>query len=1114
MLQIIYGRAGTGKTEYLMQDLCRKVQQGRRVMLLVPEQSSFESEKSVYRRLGGHNMMGVEVLSFTRLANLIFQSRGGAPGRRLDEPTRLLLMAEALEEVSDRLELYAQSARNSTFLQLMCQTVSQFKQGGVTPEKMAETARELACADQPQLGRKLKELALVYEVFQALVDRSYTDPLDDISRAGRIAAGDGFFSGWDLYIDGFIYFTGAQLELLKVALEDCGSVTAAFCGLPGQTGDENSLFYSSLKSAAQLRQLAQEVYADIAEPVVLQQPLRFAQPGIAAVEQLLCGQKAETPSSDGVRLVRCGQPYDEVEYVAAEISALVREQDLRYRDVMVVCRDMERYRLAVESVFARYDLPLFWDDVVELRSHPFATALLSALEAVRGNLDTAQLLNLAKTPVFGLDVEEAALLENYCFVWSVEGKDWEKDFTVSPKGLQGRGGSSEAETLARLNLLRQKVMAPLAPLRALGKQCGGEAFARACYAFLDSANCVEHMRSFCDALPEGEQKAAKQLAQTVWNDLMELLDVFAATLKKKDYPFGRLVDLLQMALGTVSVGQIPSTLDQVGFVSANRVLSRTVSAVFLLGANEGVFPARPKQSGIFSEKECRQLQQGGLDLYMPTFQTMMEERFFFYRGAACASRHLCVTAAAAEATGEALEPSAQFLQLAAQLSGGVEESFQPIWKRVVNLATAEEELARHFVPDDPFAGSIAEFLTQKEGGRKIELLYDANQPKSARDISPRGASALFGRNMKLSASQIESFYRCPFRYFCRYGLKVEPLRRAEFSPLESGSAIHYVLEQMVLRHGGKPLADLQPEELKAQVVELMNGYLNSLVADPTVLGDRKLYLFGRMVDIIVRVLQRLGGEFAQSLFLPAGVEVRLGDDAPVAPLRIQSEDGAEITVVGSIDRVDLLEEEGKKFVRVIDYKSGGKKFDLSDVYYGMNMQMLIYLFALCDGGKEELAGCDPAGILYFPAKTETLNLGRETDAQTARAKQGKNMSMNGLLLEDLKVLEAMDRKLSGEYISVKLNKNGSFSAGSLTATGRQFGQLKKHVYGKIGDMGDSLRSGRIAPDPADGFDNDICRTCDYRQLCRKDRDPAEEPREKIETKDFYTRLEEKGGREA
>jgi len=489
------------------------------------------------------------------------------------------------------------------------------------------------------------------------------------------------------------------------------------------------------------------------------------------------------------------------------------------------------------------------------------------------------------------------------------------------------------------------------------------------------------------------------------------------------------------------------------------------------------------------------------------FQKVQDERYFFYRAASCASEYVWVLYSANESAGGQLLPSVPVQQLTEAYPHVLMEDPLDVTRRVVNYATAEEELARHFVNGDLYAGSISHFLRNNGKQEMTDRLFSAHSVQPSDNISAESASGLFHKEMYLSASRVEAFYRCAFHYFCRYGLKIEPLRKAEFSPLESGSAIHYVLEQMILRYGGKPLAEFDAAQLHDEVVELLNQYLEGIITDQSVLGDRKLYLFHRMVSVLVRVLQRLGGEFAQSVFQPAGVEVKVGPDGPILPFDVQGKDGISVSVRGSIDRVDLMEDENGRYARVIDYKSGGKKFELTDVFYGLNMQMLIYLFALCEGGQGEYADCKPAGILYFPAKTTIQNLPRETDDALINDKVEGDMAMNGLLLRDYNVLKAMEEALAGEYFPVKKKKDDQYAGDGMLATEDELEKIRRHVRHLIACMGEDLYSGKVAPKPYDGTKGKACQYCDYASLCHRERMGDFKGNPEIKREDFYALLD-------
>ncbi len=1109
MLQLILGRAGTGKSSLLQDRLCKRVLQGGKVLLLVPEQFSFESERAIYRLLGSYNMQNVEVVSFTKLSGMVFRACGGVAGRRMDDTARMLLMRTALDEVSQQFSYYKNIATHPSFLELMVQTVGSFKMAGISPTGLMELGGRV---HDETLQKKLAEISLCYEAFEALVGVKFVDPLDDVSRAAKLAAESGFFTNYELYIDGFMSFTGAQLELLRVMVEDCVSVDAAFCADMSQQG-EHSIFATALGSAQTLEQMAKTAFVEVLPPIHLTHPHRFAGEGVATAEVILSGGAVgEHRSCEGVEIWQVQQPYDEVEYTAAEICRLVRKEDMRYRDIAVICRDIERYRWAVESVFARYDIPVFADDGVDVESHPFVLFLLSGLEAVRGQYKTRDLLRLAKSPLMGLAPIQAAALENYCYVWSVEGAQWEQEFKGNPDAVSR--GTDVHTTLEELNKHRKSIIKILEKLKMLSRGCTGLEFAKACHGFFVQTKSHKNFLAYCDALSPAEKKTALELGQGVYDKLMDILDMFATLMKGVRKPLGQYVELLHRCITLAEVGQIPQTLDQVGFGDARHMRPHRPKAVFLLGANTGVFPSGTEPKGAFSRREHALLAGLGVELSPPPAKSIVEERFYFYRAATAPSHRLYVLCAKYGLKGEELQPSMLYTNLAVGMSDSVCSHKTELCHRVTNLATAREELTRIYAPDNPEVGSLAEFLEQNGQGEVLAGIRRAYTPTVAGNLSAENAVMMFGRDLQVSATRVEEFHRCAFAYFCKFGLGVQTLRKAGFSPLESGSVIHRVLEEMVRRHGGKALSDIDSTVLHSEIVAIIEQYLQEMTGDSGALSSRTLYQFHRMVSILVRVLKRIGGEFAQSLFRPVGVEVRVGEGREVEPLGVTAAGGVKVSVRGTIDRVDVMAAQGEKYARVIDYKSGGKTFDLTDVYHGLNMQMLIYLFALCEGGQGELAGCSPAGILYMPAATQILDMPRESEPQEVAHRHDEKLCMNGLVLREEDVLKGMEEALEGKYIPIKRLKSGELSSTASLTDQTQLASIKKHVLKLMAEMGVKLSGGVITPKPRGRKNNSPCDFCDYGELCHLEWLAPPPPYTTMKPEDFYALLDSEEGGES
>jgi ATP-dependent helicase/nuclease subunit B len=393
--------------------------------------------------------------------------------------------------------------------------------------------------------------------------------------------------------------------------------------------------------------------------------------------------------------------------------------------------------------------------------------------------------------------------------------------------------------------------------------------------------------------------------------------------------------------------------------------------------------------------------------------------------------------------------------------------------------------------------SLLAYFSGGERGKTLTRMENARRHADYRIADRSVARELFGGNLRLSPTRVERFYSCPFRYFAADGLALRTRRKVEFTPLESGSVIHNVLQVMVQRYGGKGLAGVEEAALKQEIAAVIQDYLSSLVEDTTKLPTRFQYLFERLTGMLARLLRRIGEEFAQSEFSPAAFElpIRQGEGEEtqeVEPLHLQTVDGMSVVVEGTVDRVDIMEKNGIRYVRVVDYKSGSKSFDLHDILYGLNMQMLLYLFTIAENGVGELADAIPAGVLYMPVSESFVSAGRDASAEQIADAQTKQWKMSGILLEDEEVLRGMERDLAGLYIPVKLGRNGYDRYSSL-ATQEELGRLARKVRELIADMAESLGKGAVAALPVLGDDYKTCEYCEYKAICgHEPEDPIRE----------------------
>ncbi len=1083
MIQFILGEAGTGKTELCYHLLRESVQQGRKAIFLVPEQYSFETEKAVYQRLGAVLALQVEVLSFTRLANLVFRECGGLAGRALDDCARVLLMSIALGEVQDALTVYSRHPGNPSFVSSMVGMVNEFKNAGVTPDDLKNIKEQLP---DGALKEKLGELSMIYSVYQAFVERNYIDQKDDLMRASGYMEETPVFKGYDVYCDSFKGFMAGEYRLLRYLMRDAENIVFSFSSDGVSDLEEGTGVFSPVKQTIRrLMRMAAETGQSIKSPVIQREFYRFQSPELAYIASQLFRRPEEYKgwrSGENVQLIQAMNPYVEIEAAASRISALVRERGLRYREIAVIARSLEPYQTAIESVFRRYGIPYFMDKQVDTETHPLTTLILTALEAVRGSLDTVRILRLSKSPLLGLELYDAALLENYCYIWRIEREQWKNSFQNHPDGFGRQMDTDAEERLSRAEAARKKLVDPLFNLQKKLEDCDGSGFAKAVFEYLEESGAVERLSDL--------EELSDSVSSQVWDSLTAILDRFFLVMQGIRLPAVRFTELLRLSLQTMEIAIIPQTNDQVLVGAADRVRPQNPRAVFVIGANLGMFPARVEAGGVLTEDDRKKLTENGVEIAETLEERAVSEKYWAYAAMTAASQYLWVSFCAAGLDGKARYPSTLAEQIRRMFPGLEREAEQGSLNYVVNEATAFSAFCQRASSPDwknkPEGIALEEYLKETSYKNRLDSVENLREEPSY-SLSPEQAAVLFGRTMHISPTRADDFANCPFRYFLRHALRLRPRRRAELTPLESGSVLHYVLSAMVQEHPSKELGELSQKQLEEEVDALLEKFMKENLDRRDESPARFAYLYRRLRTTLLFLLRHLGAELAQSRFVPVEFELPISKEKGAAPLEFTSKDGVRILLEGTVDRVDVFTkpEDGKEYLRVVDYKSGRKQFDLNDLLAGLEMQMPIYLFTLCR--EEEPV---PAGVLYMPARADAVEADRKDDPEKIKADFEGKMRMNGLLLMDYQVLEAMETDLTGKFIPVKKTASGiSAQSKKNTVTPEEWKILREYVVSKSKAMADQLHKGGIDDIPLLSKDSRLaCEYCEYQAVCGHEND--------------------------
>ncbi len=1085
MLRLVLGRAKTGKTAAVMEEIRARCAHGMRgAVLLVPEQYSHEAERELLRVCGDSLSLYAEVLSFTRLASRVESELGYGSHRTLDKGGRALCLARALDATGARLRTFGAARRQTALQQALLRAIDECKTGCIPPEALRKTAESgLGAERTDSLREKLTDLALVYEAYEAIAAQSGLDPMDDLTRlAGRI--GESRLTGGHFYIDGFTDFTAQERNVIAALLRRGTDVTV--CLTCADLTERSGAFEPSRRAAALLRRAA----ADAGVPCEIVQRTEDADGGpMRTLErELFSFRDARFDAQDRICLRRAGNVLEECAAAAARCIALVRETGCRWRDIAVAARDYTVYRATLENVFAQYAVPLYSAAKSDVLSKPLPSLISGAYAVVTRGWDYDDMMDYLKTGLAGLSRAECDTLEDYAFLWSLHGSAWssDEDWSLHPDGFAKEFTDESRARLAQINDLRRRAVAPLHVLSAAGgaaKTAAGQAQALA--DFFDALTLPELLTARAQELKAlGLAQEAAEYAQ-LWEITAGALEQSAAVLGAAEMDLETFGALFSLVLSAYDVGSIPLSLDRVSAGDMDRMRRRHIRHLIVLGCDSGALPRVESAAGVFTDEERETLNAAGLPL-ADTADTRLDHEFaLLYNCLTLPSETLALSWCAAGADGAVALPAFVITRLSELFSLPLE---QVDLTRCRMAASAPAfELAAGALQMRPTAesGAARRYFLETGGAPALEKLERAAHLTRGR-LSRGAVRALYGEQLRLSASRIDLFSGCAFAYFLQFGLRARPRQTASFAPPEMGTFMHYVLEGVareVCENGGFSAVDADAVETLCD--KYVAQYVHEKLWDFRQKTPRFVYLFRRLIQNVRAVVADMADELRRGDFQPLDFELDFGDRAAFPPIRL-GEGEAALTLTGVADRVDGWLHDGKLYLRVVDYKTGKKAFSLSDVWYGMGLQMLLYLFALQQSGAARYGHeIVPAGVLYVPARDVLLSAKGELDPAEIVAEKARQSRRSGLLLDDPAVIGAMEHGDAPRYLPVTF-KNGAPCSDSL-ASAEKLGALSRHIYTQLGALARELRGGSIAADPwFRSQTENACRFCDYAAACHFD----------------------------
>ena len=1052
MLTLVMGASGSGKSRFCLDEAAALAKAGKASVLVVPEQVAYTFERELVNRLPGTLGGLCEVKSFKRLCRDLLSECGGAARIRLDEAEKITLVRRAVSVCADKLQYYRRRSKDAAFYGMLARLFDELRNAGADPEKLLQVA---AGCDSRLSVQKFTEIAALLQAYEQLLAKNYFDDAGELTFAASVCAQASVLRGKTVFVDGFAGFTAAERQFLAAAMQAADRVVVTL-GCSGSPQDYDSAAGMPARTKDRLCAACREQFGIEPQTVYLTEDHRHKTPGTTAAEAYFrAGIKTEQ-TADGACLIAAGDSYDEAAFAAEEILRLVREEGYRFGDIALTVRDTASYREALLRTFGSFGIPCLFDESETLAAAPATVFLLCVLE-MAGGMRTESVLRALKCGIADMQEEEISLLENYAYVHSVDGAAWTQPFTDNPDGF-GKPDEAAAARLQQTEQARQKLMEWFSPYLAAGRLRGG-ALLHAAWGVMERSGAAE---GIVRQHAEGRKNA--QLAFSMIERLHLLLG---------DEPLSRdeLCDTLRLLAASTKAAQIPPVMDAVLIGGADRSMPFNPRVSFLLGVNDGVFPRDDFDGLLFTLEERDLLYENELILAGSFEECCDMEAWFLYAAAAAPSERVYFSYSAGEAGSSALPPAAELAGFCRAY--GITPLQRDTLAGVVNSRTARARWAAAAAKDEKEILAALQQSAAAEDCGRLQLALQ-REPFVFRDASL--AKRLLGREMRLSASKIECYGSCPFRYFVRYMLGVNPLKKVEMTPSEAGNLVHEVMEKLMQFFGGD-LAAADLAALKERCLILAEEYMDSRLPREK-RSVRMQALADQLGDAVLRLALRLRAEQQQSHFRAADCELAIGKNAEVPAAVYLLQDGSSAVVEGIIDRVDLYEKDGVRYVRVVDYKTGAKEFRLSDIWQGLNIQMLLYLFALKNNVGDRYGGSmTPAGVRYLPSDPKPAE--SEKDAK-------KIFRMNGLLLDDAEALAAMEEKGEGVYIPTSLKKDGW--DGRNLASAALFGQIERRIGEIVTDMATELRNGNVDAVPAQkGSEPEACRYCDYRAVCSAER---------------------------
>ena len=1110
-LRFYFGPSGSGKSHRIYEEIMQRAAQepGRNFLIIVPDQFTMQTQKDLVMRSDRGGILNIDVLSFGRLSHRILEEVGTKEMPVLDDTGKSLVLQKIAADLKEQLPAMGSLLHKQGYIHEVKSAISEFMQYGISTQDMDKL---IASAEKRgALAMKLRDLKTLYRGFQDYIKDHFITTEETLDVLRRSLAKSKILPDSVVVFDGFTGFTPIQnrliQELMRVCAETIVTVTIGAEEDPYQPDGEQKLFHLSKKTVADLVKLAAEAEVERGEDVFVKGGInRFTQaPALCYLEQNLFRYQYEpyTEKQQELCMFEALSPREEVHQTALYIRKLIREEGLTYRDIAVVIGDLEGYASYVETEFGQLEIPCFIDRTRGIVLNPMIEYIKSALQLYIKDFSYDTVFHFLRSGMVDISREEIDELENYVIRTGARGyRTYSRLFTRRTEEMQQGSGQDDTEraeeTLERLNRIRQQFADTVEILHMAPRAKAGE-YVDHLYDFLEQNQVQQKLLNYQQQFEqEGDLAKAREYAQ-IYRLVMDLLDQIYVLLGEEEISLQEFADILDAGFGEITVGTIPQNVDRIVVGDMERTRLKQVKVLFFLGVNDGNIPKNASKGGIISDMDREFLIESGTEMAPSPRQQMYIQRLYLYLNMTKPSERLYLSYAKVNSDGKGIRPS-YLIDTVRKLFPQLAVEYPQNRSRIEQIE-GRQEGARYLAEE---LREYADGTLREEERQDFYLMYRAYEADpEGRDrltaaafrrykesgLSRIVARALYGRQLENSVSRLETYAACACRHFLQYGLSLQEREEFGFEVSDMGNVYHAVLENFAgkLAESGRTWWDFDENFATQAIKEAVEGYAATYGETVLYSSARNEYAITRMSRILTRTVLTLQQHLKQGSFQPDDYELSFRFAEDLDSIHVDLSEEEKMHLQGRIDRIDVSEDAEHVYVKVIDYKSGNKKFDLAALYYGLQLQLVVYMNAAMEleSRKHPDKEIVPAALLYYHIDDPTIETPVELTDEQINEQILAKLRMNGVVNSDPEVVERLDHYLQDKsaVIPVEKKKDGSFSARSGILSREEMQLVSAYVDAKIRDIGREILDGKIAANPYEKGNEEACTYCAYKKVC-------------------------------